>query len=258
VGPDGSVNVVDRGNNRLQKFLADGTFMQSAVGQLNSPQKPAVDGSGNLVVAGGQNNRVEYFDSTLAYKGSFSSGLTNPSDVAFDCKGSVYVADTGGARIALYGDPGATPCASSTTVPPPATGEPATPPPSGPPLTVTVPPLANTTLKDVAKRGLTIEVSCTEACQVTSTLLISRAVAKRLHIAADKLITLGGGKATLRGAGTVKVKIKLNAKTKRKLKAAIAALIRAAKKKRITLYVHTKSTSATGTHTSKRKITLKA
>src|SRR5262245_42356847 len=70
VDGNGDVYVVDRANNRIQKFDRTGTFLAkwgtpgSGNGQFNSPYAVAVDGSGNVFVADVHNNPIHQIHST--------------------------------------------------------------------------------------------------------------------------------------------------------------------------------------------------
>ncbi len=69
VATDGSGNVyvADRGNFRIQKFDANGTFLAtwgssgSGNGQFPGPTAAATDASGNIYVADQSNNRIQKF-----------------------------------------------------------------------------------------------------------------------------------------------------------------------------------------------------
>ena len=61
----GYVYVTDTGNNRIEKFGPDGTYLQTygASAGLKSPIGIAVDKSGDIYVADDGNNQIVEFDS---------------------------------------------------------------------------------------------------------------------------------------------------------------------------------------------------
>src|SRR5438876_663229 len=67
VDSSGNVYVADSGNNRIQKFNSDGTFITkwgstgTADGQFRGPDGFAIDSSGNVYVADYGNNRIQVF-----------------------------------------------------------------------------------------------------------------------------------------------------------------------------------------------------
>ena len=115
---DGLVYVCDRGNNRIQVFQTDGTFVAETV------LAPATLGSGSvgdiafspdanqrfLYVADGMNERVSILDrETLEFKTSFGVGGRYPGhfrelgSVAVDAEGNVYTSENGqGRRIQKF------------------------------------------------------------------------------------------------------------------------------------------------------------
>ena len=132
VGLDGSVYVADNGNQRIQQFEADGTFVRawgwdvvgsgpgddtidpvgefeicvaadgdlcqagvggSEAGQFNNPVGIAVDPTdGDVLVADRDNTRIQRFDSTGHYESQFPTDGVSPHRVAVDSSGSIYVA----------------------------------------------------------------------------------------------------------------------------------------------------------------------
>ena len=120
---DGSVYVADPGNQRVQKFTADGTFLYTfgyAVqqpadpdnppppafevctagcqggaaggeeGQFSTPIAVAVEADGDVLVADRDNGRIQRFDNTGAYQSQFTTGFP-PQRVVVDTDGAIYV-----------------------------------------------------------------------------------------------------------------------------------------------------------------------
>jgi len=127
-GPDGvaidpssgEVYVADTGNNRVEEFDSDGTYIGqfgttgSGDGQFSAPEGVAVDPNTNDVyVADTGNDRVEEFDSDGTYIGQFGSSgsgdaqFNNPEGVAVDPSTSdVYVVDAFNNRVEKFGETG--------------------------------------------------------------------------------------------------------------------------------------------------------
>jgi len=113
VGEDGSVYVADTWNHRIQKFTADGQFvnMWGYFGQADTPfaiwgpRDIAIDSKGDLFVTDTGNKRVVVYDAEGNYVTQFGShGLElgqfdEPVGIAVDQKGVVYIADTWNQRI---------------------------------------------------------------------------------------------------------------------------------------------------------------
>jgi sugar lactone lactonase YvrE len=134
-GPDGSFYVVDTGNMRIEKFGADGKFVQiigngkgNGDGQFTSfsdtatgtgPGGIAVDAQGNIYVADTWNHRIQKFgpdgkfitkwgtfvnlsDPEGAADGNRNSKFFGPRGIAVDAQGNVYVTDTGNKRVSIF------------------------------------------------------------------------------------------------------------------------------------------------------------
>jgi DNA-binding beta-propeller fold protein YncE len=125
VDGEGSIIIVDLGNNRVRKISPDGTvstlagsgsegFLDGAgaAAQFNGPWGVAVDGEGNIIIADLGNRRVRKIIrdgtvSTLAGSGSagFADGAGTaaqfycPRGVAVDGEGSIIIADYGNQRV---------------------------------------------------------------------------------------------------------------------------------------------------------------
>ncbi len=120
---DGSVYVADTGNDRIQKFAADGTFILqfgstgSGEGQMEAPQGVAVDPvSGDVYVADTDNNRVQRYTSAGTYLaqigapggGAGEGDFNRPTRLAVDAGGRLYVVDAGdgSGRVQRFGPAG--------------------------------------------------------------------------------------------------------------------------------------------------------
>ncbi len=107
VDGDGNVYVVDQGNDRIQRFDADGTFVTqwgttgSATGQFNDPIGVAVDGDGNVYVTEYSGHRIQKFTAAGVFLTTWS-GFSSPTGVATDGDGNVYVADHGSDRVQKF------------------------------------------------------------------------------------------------------------------------------------------------------------
>jgi sugar lactone lactonase YvrE/heme/copper-type cytochrome/quinol oxidase subunit 4 len=121
-GPDGSVYVVDTGNNRIQHFDPVGNLInfwggssgtdaaKAATGLFNEPWGIAVGPDGSVYVADTWNFRIQKFDANGNFLATWGSSgnpdsnyaLYGPRAVAVDSQGRVFVADTGNKRIVIY------------------------------------------------------------------------------------------------------------------------------------------------------------
>ncbi len=114
VAPDGTLYVVDRKNNRIQVFSADGAFQRmwgrlgSRAGEFFEPHGIALDRSGNVYVTDQKNNRIQKFSSTgiwLATWGTQGQGngqFWYPAGIAIDTDGYVYIVDSINKRIQKF------------------------------------------------------------------------------------------------------------------------------------------------------------
>ena len=119
-GGETVVYVTDSGNNRVQEFSRDGTFITkwgssgSGNGQFNMFHRPsgiAVDSSGperDVYVTDPGTYRVQKFSSdgtfitNLGSFGSFDGEFTNPMGVALDSAGNMYVSDTSNNNVQVF------------------------------------------------------------------------------------------------------------------------------------------------------------
>ncbi len=110
----GNVYIVDRMNHFIQKFDADGVFLNqwggygSNTGQFNIPQDICVDGDGNTYVTDSSNNRIQKFDAsgqaihTWGSPGSGNGQFQSPVGIAIDLDGNIHVADYFNSRVQKF------------------------------------------------------------------------------------------------------------------------------------------------------------
>lgn len=116
VAPDGTIFVSDTWNYRIQRFTADGKFIQMW-GYFGAGEKPdafwgprglAFDNAGRLYVTDTGNRRVVIFSVDGDYITQFGSWgmdpgqLDEPVGIAIDPDGIVYIADTWNRRIQVF------------------------------------------------------------------------------------------------------------------------------------------------------------
>jgi sugar lactone lactonase YvrE len=121
IAADGSGNVwvVDRDNNRVEKFDENGKFLMqfggegTGNGKFIKPNGIAISSAGNLWVADGGNHRVQQFNAKGEYLQQFGTGYTpggpeggtvflEPYGVATTPEGMVWVSDLTGQRVGEY------------------------------------------------------------------------------------------------------------------------------------------------------------
>ena len=114
VDSSGNVYVVDRYNDRIQKFDSSGTFLAklggsgSGDGQFLDPFDVAVDSSGFVYATDISPDRVQKFNSDRTFLtkwgtlGTEDGQFDNPWGIAVDISGYVYVADTQNNRIQKF------------------------------------------------------------------------------------------------------------------------------------------------------------
>jgi streptogramin lyase len=110
----GNLWVADTGNNRIEKFDAEGKYLSkfgetgSEPGKLSGPEGIAIDSKGNIWVADSGNNRIEEFGPegkyllTVGSAGTEPGKFKAPAAIAFDSKSNMWVADTGNSRVEKF------------------------------------------------------------------------------------------------------------------------------------------------------------
>jgi uncharacterized protein (TIGR03663 family) len=116
VSPDGTVFVADTWNHRIQKFTADGEFLQQwgyfgrgeAPDAFYGPRDIAVDAEGRVYLTDTGNKRIVVFDANGEYVSQFGTTgfdigqFDEPVGVDVGIDGSVYVADTWNRRVQVF------------------------------------------------------------------------------------------------------------------------------------------------------------
>jgi uncharacterized protein (TIGR03663 family) len=122
VAPDGTLYVVDTGNNRIQHLSSDGTVLgmwgstgdattgEAPGGTFNQPWGIGLGPDGSVYIADTWNHRIQKFTADgefIAKWGFFGQGETpeafwGPRDVAVSSDGLVYVTDTGNKRVVVF------------------------------------------------------------------------------------------------------------------------------------------------------------
>ncbi|PKL92123.1 MAG: hypothetical protein CVV21_05065 [Candidatus Goldiibacteriota bacterium HGW-Goldbacteria-1] len=109
-----NIYIVDKGNNRIQKFTSNGVFVRkwgtagNGNGEFDAPTGIAADSSNNIYVADTGNNRIQKFTQDGVYvaqwgtEGTGDTQFNGPVDVAIDGNDNVYISDGSNARILKY------------------------------------------------------------------------------------------------------------------------------------------------------------
>ena len=103
ISNNGSIFVADghgeRGNNRVVKFSADGTFLKAwgktgyAPGEFRSLHTIAIDLRGRVFVGDRSNSRIQLFDQEGVFLAQWTQ-FGRPSGIFFDAHDNIYVADS--------------------------------------------------------------------------------------------------------------------------------------------------------------------
>ena len=116
----GNILIVDGGNHRIQKFTADGKFIDSIGSegvdnkplQFSNPVGIGISPSEKVYICDNYNHRVQILKSDLSFSTSFGSKgngdgqFLGPCDVAFDSRGKVYVVDNENHCIQVFTEEG--------------------------------------------------------------------------------------------------------------------------------------------------------
>ncbi len=115
----GNLWVIDRGNDRVQKFSPTGELLDSfgssgtGDGQFTWPSGIAIDPEGNVLVTDSANHRVQKFNAQGEYLskfGSFGTGngqFNGPAGIAIAPGGAIFVTDRGNHRVQRFTKAGA-------------------------------------------------------------------------------------------------------------------------------------------------------
>jgi DNA-binding beta-propeller fold protein YncE len=118
IDPDGNVFVLDSGNDRVQKFNADGHFLLqfgkagAGKGEFSDPMGIAIDPKGNVFISDTGNGRVQKFDSTGLFLLEFGHangndpGLQVPTGISMSHQGEVYVVDQDRCKVRVFDSQG--------------------------------------------------------------------------------------------------------------------------------------------------------
>lgn len=119
----GHIYITDTLNHRIQRFAANGHFINAwgslgnGAGDFNGPVSVVTDAEGFIYVLEKKNARIQKFSSGLAYVtswgglGAILGRMGEPSDMTIDGEGFIYVADTLNYRIQKFDSEGRNPMA---------------------------------------------------------------------------------------------------------------------------------------------------
>jgi streptogramin lyase len=109
---DGQFWVADTGNNRVQTFAADGTYLETiGEGALSRPRGVALGLDGTLYVSDSEHNQIVAYPpgapmnapgTQVVGPGSLPGEVEDPGGIALDAHGRLDVADSGNARIERF------------------------------------------------------------------------------------------------------------------------------------------------------------
>ncbi len=113
VDGEGNVWVVDKTNNRVEKFDSGGKFLMqfgttgSGNGQMSDPRDIAIAPNGTLWISEAGNHRLQQFTATGQFVRTITySGLNTPWGVATDSSGNVWVADALAHKVYEFSESG--------------------------------------------------------------------------------------------------------------------------------------------------------
>ena len=107
VDTEGNVYVVDVGNDRVQKFSNEGSFLTSfggyghGDGQFEHPNGIAIDGSGHVYVGDFERRKILKFTSDGEFVSSWGAA-DHVTGVGADSQGRIYVANHYRCRIQVF------------------------------------------------------------------------------------------------------------------------------------------------------------
>ncbi|MCK4975766.1 MAG: hypothetical protein KAS36_02400, partial [Anaerolineales bacterium] len=126
IAPDGSLYLLDTGNNQVLHLSADGELLHSwgkygnsdtgsaLPGSFNEPWGIAISSDGYVFIADTWNHRIQKFTAEGVFITSWGefglpdieNGFYGPRDIVIDPTGRVFVTDTGNKRISVHNSEG--------------------------------------------------------------------------------------------------------------------------------------------------------